>query len=115
MPRVICDLPNASDEINGVKFHPLTEGGMISDELSDDDAALFASIPGYALDDGESAKAAAPASAPPPATRKVKEKAEPAPKKEVKAEVVKAEEAKPAEVVTETAASDDAAGEKEIF
>ena len=51
MPRVICDLPNASDEIGGVKFHPLEDGGRISDEISDEQAARFASIPGYAIDE----------------------------------------------------------------
>lgn len=55
MPRVICDLPNASDEINGIKFHPLDDGGRISDEIDSETAALFASIPGYVLDDGSSA------------------------------------------------------------
>lgn len=55
MPRVICDLPNASDEINGIKFHPLDDGGRISDEIDAETAALFASIPGYVLDDGSSA------------------------------------------------------------
>lgn len=51
MPRVICDLPNASAEISGVKFHPLEDGGLISDEISQEEAELFASIPGYAIDE----------------------------------------------------------------
>lgn len=49
--KVLCKLPNASGEINGVKFsdHP---AGKISDDLSDDAAAQFLSIPGYeACDD----------------------------------------------------------------
>lgn len=51
MPRVICDLPNASEEISGVKFHKLEDGGLISDEISEELAELFASIPGYAIDE----------------------------------------------------------------
>lgn len=51
MPRVICELPNASDEIGGVKFYPLDQGGMISDEIGEEAAARFASIPGYSLDE----------------------------------------------------------------
>lgn len=53
MPRVICDLPNASDEISGVKFHPLEEGGKISDEISVEQAEVFSSIPGYTIDADE--------------------------------------------------------------
>lgn len=51
MPRVICDLPNASTEISGVKFHKLDDGGLISDEISQEQAELFASIPGYTIDE----------------------------------------------------------------
>lgn len=51
MPRVICDLPNASAEISGVKFHKLDDGGLISDEISQEQAELFASIPGYTIDE----------------------------------------------------------------
>ena len=32
MVRVICNRPNASLEISGVKFHPLDDGGVVSDE-----------------------------------------------------------------------------------
>lgn len=52
MPRVICDLPNAADEISGVKFYPLEDGGRISDEISAELATRFASIPGYGLNYG---------------------------------------------------------------
>jgi len=48
MPQVLCTLPNASTEISGVKFS-VHANGMLSDEISDDAAAVFASIPGYAL------------------------------------------------------------------
>lgn len=53
MPRVICDRPNASDEISGVKFHLLEDGGKISDEISQEQAEMFASIPGYTIDEEE--------------------------------------------------------------
>lgn len=68
MPRVICDLPNASDEINGIKFHPLDDGGRISDEIDSETAAYFVSIPGYALDDGSAAPE--PVKAPPAPTKR---------------------------------------------
>lgn len=46
MPKVICTLENAAEEISGVKFitHAL---GMISEDISDEDAERFLSIPGY--------------------------------------------------------------------
>lgn len=49
MPKVICTLPNASDEISGVKFskHPDREGAMVSENISEDQAAHFLSIAGY--------------------------------------------------------------------
>jgi nucleoid-associated protein YgaU len=47
MPKVICTLPNAAAEINGVKFS-LVEGGMLSDEVSAEQAESFLAIPGYA-------------------------------------------------------------------
>ena len=71
MPRVICDLPNASAEISGVNFHKLDDGGLISDEISQEQAELFASIPGYAIDEDE--------------REPVKVEAKPAPKTRAKA------------------------------
>ena len=46
--RVLCSLPNASANINGVAFetHP---GGMISESIGDDLASQFAAIPGFSL------------------------------------------------------------------
>ena len=54
MPKIICTLPNASELINDVKFvtHAL---GRISEEVSEEVASFFESIPGY-----ERAFAAAP-------------------------------------------------------
>lgn len=46
MARVICSLPNAAEDISGVRFTP-ADGGMLSDDISEDQAAYFASIPGY--------------------------------------------------------------------
>lgn len=49
MPKVICTRPNASNLINGVKFEP-HERGVISEDISDEKAEAFLSIPGYELD-----------------------------------------------------------------
>lgn len=49
MAQVICTSPNASEEISGVKFSRREAGGMISEEISDEQAAFFVSIPGYKL------------------------------------------------------------------
>lgn len=46
MPKVLCTLPNASDEISGVKFVSHANG-KLSEDLSDEAAAAFAAIPGY--------------------------------------------------------------------
>lgn len=46
MARVICRLPNASTEINGVRFTE-DRGEMISDEITAELADAFASIPGF--------------------------------------------------------------------
>ncbi len=62
MPKVICKLENAADEINGVKFSPLEDGGMLSEEVSDEAAELFASIPGYEIASGAPKTPAASAS-----------------------------------------------------
>jgi hypothetical protein len=58
--KVICTLPNASDEISGVKFHPHDDGGLISEDVSPEVAAHFLSINGYkAFDAAEAAALAA--------------------------------------------------------
>lgn len=49
MAKVICKLANASEEINGVAFAPHPDGGMVSEDIPDDAAAVFASIEGYKL------------------------------------------------------------------
>lgn len=54
MPRVVCTLPNAGHIINGpggaVRFAPLGDDqGMLSELISDEDAAFFCSIRGYSI------------------------------------------------------------------
>lgn len=48
MPKVLCTLPNASEEIGGIKFEKHANG-MLSEDVSDEQAARLASIPGYQL------------------------------------------------------------------
>lgn len=48
MAQVLCTRPNAAEEISGVKFSRAEEG-MLSEEISDERAAAFLEIPGYAL------------------------------------------------------------------
>ena len=48
MKKIICDLPNASELINGIQFEPTLDGAMMSVEaVSDEIAAQFKGIPGY--------------------------------------------------------------------
>lgn len=46
--RVSCSLPNASTEINGVRFCR-EKGVMVSEEIDAVLGAIFLSIPGYLL------------------------------------------------------------------
>lgn len=48
MPKLLCTLPNASEEISGIKFVSHA-AGMLSEDVSDEQAAKFASIPGYEI------------------------------------------------------------------
>lgn len=48
MPKVLCVLPNASEEIGGIKFTQHANG-MLSEDISDEQAHRLASIPGYEL------------------------------------------------------------------
>lgn len=75
MPRVICGLPNASDEISGVKFHLLEDGRRISDELSEEQASDFTSIEGYELDDDEVDRKPEPAAPEAPKLTRAQQKA----------------------------------------
>lgn len=50
--RVICTLPNAAEEINGVPFER-TESGMLSGDLPDVESERFLAIPGYAAVESE--------------------------------------------------------------
>lgn len=62
MPKVLCTLPNASDEISGVKFSA-HDKGMLSEDVSAEVAATFASIPGYTVVGEQKAPAAPEADA----------------------------------------------------
>lgn len=58
MSHVICTLPNAADEINGIPFKAHAKGKISVEKLSEDRAKAFASIPGYELADDVEAPAA---------------------------------------------------------
>lgn len=64
MPKVLCTLPNASEEIGGIKFSKHAKG-MLSEDISDEQATRLVSIPGYEIvggkapDSGDDADAAA--------------------------------------------------------
>lgn len=49
--NVLCTLPNASEEISGIAFKATDkpEPGMLAENLSADQAALFKGIPGYSI------------------------------------------------------------------
>lgn len=105
MPRVICTLDNASDEISGVKFHPLEDGGKVSDEISDEQAELFLGIPGYEPFDGEVDEPKPVA--PPPTTRKKTPAQAPA-KQPAQTET-------PVAPAAATAAQGESKGDEEVF
>jgi hypothetical protein len=50
MARILCTLPNASTLINGHQFTQMNRG-MVSAEMTDEEAEAFAAIPGFALSD----------------------------------------------------------------
>jgi hypothetical protein len=59
MAKVICKLPNASSNINGIRFVTHRDG-MISEEIDDEVALGLLDIPGYELHDpGQTDKVAA--------------------------------------------------------
>lgn len=49
MAKVLCTRPNAAEVISGVNFEQ-TELGMLSEEISDEQAAAFCEIPGYTIE-----------------------------------------------------------------
>uniref|UniRef100_UPI00258E779D hypothetical protein n=1 Tax=Pseudomonas sp. TaxID=306 RepID=UPI00258E779D len=54
MTKIRCTLPNASEEMNGVKFAVDAGGGVVSvDAVPDDLAAIFLSVPGFTAEGGK--------------------------------------------------------------
>lgn len=58
MSYVICTLPNAADEINGIPFKAHAKGKISVEKLPEARAKAFAAIPGYELADAADAPAA---------------------------------------------------------
>lgn len=56
---VICTLPNASNEINGIPFEDHKEGKISVEAVSAETAETFAQIEGYKVVDSKKASAAA--------------------------------------------------------
>ncbi len=68
MPFIRCTRKNASHEISGVAFQNHPEGGVVSvEEVDDDLAAMFLSVPGYEVVEVEPEET--------PAQKKAREKA----------------------------------------
>lgn len=61
---VICTLPNASDNINGVEFEDHSEGKISVEAVSAEVAETFAKIEGYKVIESKGAKPAKTAKAP---------------------------------------------------
>lgn len=66
MPLILCSLRNASTKINGVEFKP-TDAGMLSEEISAEQAEVFAAIPGYSVVQPQGKKGAKASGDAPPA------------------------------------------------
>lgn len=104
--HVICELPNASNLINGVKFiaHEIKEGVVITEEAVEKEiAAMFKGIPGYKIVDAD------------PKTGAPKEPKKPGPKPKSDTAPVPPAASDPAPDETETNAqstSGDASGEQ---
>lgn len=61
MTKIRCTLPNASEEMNGIKFAVDAGGGMVSvDAVPEDLAAIFLSVPGFTAEAGKKAPAIDP-------------------------------------------------------
>lgn len=89
MPKIICQLENASSEINGIKFVPHGDSKHLISEadVGEPHLSIFLSIPGYVAegdeqeidDDGDEEPKKSPEAAPKPETaaqRKARLKAE---------------------------------------
>lgn len=53
MKTVICSLPHASTNINGIQFESIDDGAAVAAVLEDDVAAQFEDIPGYQVINNE--------------------------------------------------------------
>lgn len=63
MPKIICELENASKEINGIKFVVGEDGRLISEsDVGEPHLSIFLSIPGYSAEGEEDAGGDATAS-----------------------------------------------------
>lgn len=60
---VICTLPNASNNINGVEFEDHKEGKISVEAVSAEQAEAFGQIDGYKVVDSKKAAAAKPTAA----------------------------------------------------
>lgn len=109
MPRVICGLPNASDEISGVKFHLLEDGRRISDELSEEQAGDFTSIEGYELDDDEVVRKTDPVAPEAPKLTRAQQKAAEKAAAAAAADQAAADQKAADEAAADQAAADEAA------
>lgn len=103
MPFIRCTRKNASHEISGVAFKNHPEGGVVSvEEVDDDLAAMFLSVPGYEVVEVEPEET--------PAQKKAREKAEAKAKAEAAAAQKKADdEAKAAADAEQKKLDDEAA------
>jgi 2-oxoglutarate dehydrogenase E2 component (dihydrolipoamide succinyltransferase) len=66
MARVITNIPNASDNIDGIVFSAPDRGERISAEIPDDVAARFVAIKGFRLVPPQPAPRVKKEAAPPP-------------------------------------------------
>jgi len=55
MPKVLCELENASGLINGIEFVPHEDGmrSISKEEVGEPHLSIFLSIPGYCVEGGE--------------------------------------------------------------
>lgn len=119
MPKVLCELENASGLINGIEFVPHEDGmrSISKEDVGEPHLSIFLSIPGYSVDESgeknEHGPSAAPAEKPETAAqRKARLKAEQEAADKAKAEqeaAAKAEADRLAEEEAQRKAAEEAA------